>query len=71
MLALFVVGVIYSLTEAGFRMMSPVWIAFLLATLSSPQILPRNAKQPMQAARGDQFSVESSAATVQVYEEYV
>lgn len=30
-LGCFVVGVIYSFTEAGFRMMSPVWIAFLLA----------------------------------------
>jgi len=29
-------GMIYSCTEAGFRMMSPVWIGFLLAILSVP-----------------------------------
>jgi O-antigen ligase len=29
-------GVIYSCTEAGFRMMSPVWIGFLLAIMAVP-----------------------------------
>jgi len=29
-------GVIYSCTEAGFRMMSPVWIGFLLAIVAVP-----------------------------------
>jgi len=29
-------GVIYSFTEAGFRMMSPVWIGFLLAIMAVP-----------------------------------
>lgn len=38
-IAFFVVGVIYSLTEAGFRMMSPVWIAFLLAVMYVPPSL--------------------------------
>lgn len=31
-LAFLVAMVVYSLTEAGFRMMSPIWIAFLLTT---------------------------------------
>jgi exopolysaccharide production protein ExoQ len=35
-LAYFAVGVVYSLTEAGFRMMGPVWVAFLLAILAIP-----------------------------------
>jgi O-antigen ligase len=35
-LAFFVVGLIFSFTEAGFRMMSLVWIAFLLSTLAVP-----------------------------------
>jgi exopolysaccharide production protein ExoQ len=35
-LAFFVVGLVYSLTEAGFRMMTPVWFAFLLATIAVP-----------------------------------
>ena len=33
-LAYFTAGLIYSLTEAGFRMMNPIWIAFLLAVAS-------------------------------------
>jgi O-antigen ligase len=35
-LAYFVTGVIYSLTEAGFRVMSPVWVAFILAIMAVP-----------------------------------
>ena len=35
-LAYFVAAVIFSLTEAGFRMMSPLWIFFLLATTAVP-----------------------------------
>jgi exopolysaccharide production protein ExoQ len=35
MLAYFVVGLIYNMTEAGFRMRSLVWIAFLLAAMSA------------------------------------
>ena len=35
-LAYFAVGVIYSFTEAGFRMMGPVWVAFLLGVLAVP-----------------------------------
>jgi O-antigen ligase len=33
-LAVFLVGLVYNLTEAGFRMADPVWIMFLLATLA-------------------------------------
>ncbi len=33
-LALFVIAIIYNLTEAAFKVMHPVWIAFLLATSS-------------------------------------
>ena len=35
-LAYFVTAVIYSLTEAGFRMMSPTWTFFLLAIIAVP-----------------------------------
>jgi O-antigen ligase len=35
--AFFVATVVYSLSEAGFRMMTPVWIAFLLATTTLPE----------------------------------
>lgn len=37
-LAFFVASLTYSFTEAGFRMMAPVWIAFLLATLVVPKV---------------------------------
>ena len=35
-LAYFVVGMAYSFTEAGFRNLTPVWIAFLLAVVKIP-----------------------------------
>jgi O-antigen ligase len=35
--AYFAVAVVYSLTEAGFRMMAPIWIFFLLARITVPQ----------------------------------
>ncbi|KAA6457875.1 O-antigen ligase family protein [Acidobacteria bacterium AB60] len=35
-IAFLTAGLIYSCTEAGFRMMSPVWIGFLLAVLAVP-----------------------------------
>lgn len=45
-LAFFTAGVIYSLTEAGFRMMSPIWIGFLLAIAAvPPEPRRRNVKQ--------------------------
>jgi exopolysaccharide production protein ExoQ len=34
--AFFVAAVTYSLTEAGFRMMNPIWIAFLVAATAVP-----------------------------------
>lgn len=34
-LGFFTAGLIYSLTEAGFRMMNPIWIAFLLAVATT------------------------------------
>jgi O-antigen ligase len=38
-LAFFAAGVIYSFTEAGFRMMALIWIAFLLAVITGPDDL--------------------------------
>src|SRR5262249_34960998 len=37
-LAYFMVAVIYNFTEAGFKMMHPVWISFLLATMIFPKL---------------------------------
>jgi exopolysaccharide production protein ExoQ len=44
-LAYFIVVVAYNFTEAGFKMMHPVWIAFLLATMVVPEV-PRPAYSP-------------------------
>jgi O-antigen ligase len=38
-LAFLTAAIIYSLTEAGFRMLTPVWLAFLLAIAGSPSSL--------------------------------
>jgi exopolysaccharide production protein ExoQ len=45
MVAYFIVGVVYSLTEAGFRMLCPVWIVFLLAIAAVPRSSPLMAKR--------------------------
>lgn len=68
-LAFFAVGVIYSLTEAGFRMMCPAWIAFLLAITAVPSSLPsgRRAQKPSLPATKAALPSESSG----VVEEYV
>jgi exopolysaccharide production protein ExoQ len=43
-LAYFLAGVVYAFTEAGFRMLTPIWIAFLLAVTAIPEIrAPRRA----------------------------
>lgn len=43
-LAYFVVAIIYSLTEAGFRVFSPMWIAFLLSITVSFKAQPGNTE---------------------------
>ncbi len=47
-LAYFFVGIAYNFTEAGFRMMNPVWMAFLLAIIAVPPApkLKFHAPQP-------------------------
>lgn len=51
-LAYFVAAVAYNFTEAAFRMMSPVFIVFLLATIAVPEVRARTkAKARAPAAR--------------------
>jgi O-antigen ligase len=45
-LALLTSSLIYSFTEAGFRMMSPTWIAFLLAVTHVPQPVAQVENSP-------------------------
>jgi exopolysaccharide production protein ExoQ len=42
-LAYFTTGVVYSLTEAGFRMLAPIWIFFLLSITAVPK--PKDSEQ--------------------------
>ena len=51
-LAFFVAAITYSFTEAGFRMMSLTWIAFLLAIIAVPKLLAR--KEEVAPAGTDQ-----------------
>jgi O-antigen ligase len=46
-LAFFVACVVYSLTEAGFRMMTMVWIGFLLATTAVPEAASPQGSPPL------------------------
>ena len=38
MLAYFLVAIVYNFTEGAFKMMSPVWILFLLGTMAAPRL---------------------------------
>jgi exopolysaccharide production protein ExoQ len=55
-LSFFVIGLTYNLSEAGFRMMNPVWICFLLAATAVPERAPAlataNAALDKRPARG-------------------
>jgi len=50
-LAFFVVGLAYSFTEAGFRVLNPIWISFMLAGAAVPPLrVPdtSDAKEPLE-----------------------
>jgi O-antigen ligase len=47
-LAFFVAPVIYSLTEAGFRMMNLSWITFLLVTIATPQAVSQESVERVE-----------------------
>lgn len=61
--------VIYSLTEAGFRMMSPVWIAFLLGITAVPPGL-RHKQRSLRSKR-PAAQIEVPAETSGAVQEYV
>ncbi len=69
-LAYFVTGVIYSLTEAGFRVMSPVWIAFILAIVAVPPsvLKKRSAHAPIKVTTDH---LEPYPPVTTAHEEYV
>jgi O-antigen ligase len=55
-LALFVVTLVFSLTEAGFRMMAPVWITFLLATTALPEAANAEVSAALSIEHGPNFA---------------
>jgi exopolysaccharide production protein ExoQ len=63
-LAFFVVGVVYNFTEAGFRMMSLVWIGFLLATMAVPKSAAR--VKTKRATEAPTLTSEGTASTEEV-----
>ncbi len=64
-LAYFIVGVTYSFTEAGFRMMSPIWVFFLLATIAVPEDPLVKGWIPTVAASCDTDTDETPSATTE------
>ena len=50
-LGFFVAALIYSFTEAGFRMMSPIWLGFLLAVMWVPPRQSRPSEAPTPAKK--------------------
>jgi exopolysaccharide production protein ExoQ len=68
-LAFFAAAVIYSLTEAGFRMMSPIWIALLLAITAVPASL--RSEERHRKSKSASVQVAISAHTPGSVEEYV
>jgi exopolysaccharide production protein ExoQ len=69
MLAFFVVGIVYNFTEGGFKMMYPVWIFFLLATMAILQPLSlktKTAAPKMRSAWADLPAVSTHASLEEV-----
>jgi O-antigen ligase len=64
-LSLFAAGIIYSFTEAGFRMMSPIWIAFLLAITAVPSALLKEQRQREQESTYSGFAPQSRVRILQ------
>ena len=54
-LAYFVIGVIYCLSEAGFRMMDPIWILFLLVITAAPECALQEDSPLLEAYTPDEF----------------
>jgi exopolysaccharide production protein ExoQ len=61
-LAFFVVAIIYSYTEAGFRIMGPIWTAFLLAITAVPYAAVVRRPRPLDT--GDIAGSESEAELI-------
>ena len=72
-LGFFTAAVIYSLTEAGFRMMGSIWTAFLLAIIAVPPSLRRKERQraPEAGELDARLPGDSAADGLGAVQEYV
>jgi exopolysaccharide production protein ExoQ len=66
-LAYFVVALVFSFTEAGFRMMSVAWMAFLIATLAFPP--SKQSKKHSGAPAGNDLARPVPAESSAVWED--
>jgi exopolysaccharide production protein ExoQ len=60
-IAYFVIAIVYNFTEGAFKMMAPVWIAFLLATMAVPRRRTAASRQ-----RIDAYSNRGRAEALQI-----
>ncbi len=69
--AYFVVAAAYNFTESGFRMMNPVWIAFLLAIMAVPETPPREGPNMSARVHPEKRCANLPAGRTHIYEEVV
>lgn len=67
-LSYFVVAVIYNFTEAGYRMLDPIWIVFLLVIMAVPKPLTRSSRGSAAVLAG---SHDDASAEHQLEAEHV
>jgi O-antigen ligase len=48
LLAYFVVALVYNVTEASFKMMSPLWVTFLIVVLAADMVDPENEAEDVE-----------------------
>lgn len=53
-LAYFIVAIAYNFTEAGFKMMHPVWIMLLLAIMAAPKVATPDAGPQLRPGRAEE-----------------
>jgi O-antigen ligase len=66
-LAFFVAAVVYCLTEAAFKMMCPIWIAFLLAITAIPDSVMPEGPPQFDSWEGNIFADSAQKADLGLY----
>ena len=66
-LAFITTAVVYSFTEAGFRMVNPIWILFLLASIAVPEARLSRSSSPAPAIRSGEFEMSGDEETAMAF----